>query len=74
MMATSGLSFWTMGVYVHPLEQEFGWSRAETSAATSISFLVSGVMGPLSGWWWTARACGLRCSWERPASAWCFCS
>ena len=49
MMATSGLSFWTMGVYVHPLEEEFGWTRSQTSGATSISFLVSGLLGPYSG-------------------------
>lgn len=50
MMTSGGVSFWSLGVYVHPLEQEFGWSRAQTSGATSISFLVGGLLGPLSGW------------------------
>lgn len=50
MMTSGGLSFWALGVYVKPLEDEFGWTRAEVSAATSISFLVSGLLGTLSGW------------------------
>lgn len=50
MMTSGGLSFWSLGVYVKPLEDEFGWSRAQVSGATSISFLVGGLLGTLSGW------------------------
>jgi len=49
MMTSGGLSFWSLGVYVKPLEDEFGWTRAQVSAAVSISQLVSGLFGPLSG-------------------------
>lgn len=49
MMVGSGLTIWALGVYVRPLEQEFGWSRAEVSAATSIVFLIAGITGPISG-------------------------
>ncbi len=34
--------FYIYGVFFNPLEDEFGWSRAVTSAAYSICVLVSG--------------------------------
>lgn len=49
MMTSGGLSFWSLGVYVKPLEDDFGWNRAQVSAAVSLSQLVSGILGPLSG-------------------------
>jgi MFS family permease len=45
----SGVSFWTFTVYIPPLEEEFGWSRAEVSAAFSLSLLVGGLAGPFAG-------------------------
>lgn len=36
---TLGEAFWSFGVYVRPLEQDFGWSRALTSSVYSISIL-----------------------------------
>jgi hypothetical protein len=27
----SGVSLWSFGLYISPLEEEFGWSRAEVS-------------------------------------------
>lgn len=36
-------------VYINPLEAEFGWNRAATSAAVSISLLLFGFGAPLSG-------------------------
>ena len=52
---TGGLSFWSLGLYVRPLEDQFGWSRAEVSLGFSLSFLASGLMAPLIGRWIDAR-------------------
>ena len=49
--ATGGLSFWSLGLYVRPLEDDFGWSRAEVSLGFSLSFLASGLIAPLIGRW-----------------------
>ena len=51
MTVISGLAAWTNGLYVQPLEQEFGWSRAEVSLGFSAAILVSGMAGPLIGVW-----------------------
>jgi MFS family permease len=37
-------------VFIHPLELEFGWSRAEIAFAVSINLFLYGVAGPISGW------------------------
>lgn len=37
------------GVFVIPMEQEFGWSRGTISLAAAISYLVSGVSQPFLG-------------------------
>ena len=37
-------------VFIHPLEAEFGWSRAEIAFAISINLFLYGLAGPLSGW------------------------
>jgi sugar phosphate permease len=47
----SGFSFWSFGLYVSPLEDEFGWSRAEVSLGFSFALLVSGLISPLVGRW-----------------------
>ena len=49
MALASGTSFWTFGLYVRPLEEEFGWSRAQVSLGFSCSLLSAGVAGPLLG-------------------------
>jgi len=51
----SGVSFWAFGLYVKPLEQEFGWSRAQVSLGFSVSLLVSGISSPLVGRWIDAK-------------------
>jgi sugar phosphate permease len=51
----SGVSFWSFGLYVGPLEDEFGWSRAQVSLGFSAALLISGLAGPLVGWWVDAR-------------------
>lgn len=37
-------------VLIHPLEMEFGWSRALISSAISINLLLFGIAAPISGW------------------------
>ncbi len=39
----------TPGVLIHPLEEEFGWSRAAISLAVSVGLLLFGFMGPFAG-------------------------
>jgi sugar phosphate permease len=51
MTVTSGLAAFANGLYVRPLEAEFGWSRAEVSIGFSAAILVSGLAGPLIGMW-----------------------
>lgn len=51
MTVVSGLAAWSLGLYVRPLEDEFGWSRAEVSVGFSAGILVSGLMGPAIGRW-----------------------
>jgi len=44
MMLTFG-SLYSFGVFFKPFLAEFGWSRAETSGAFSLSFFLQGLMG-----------------------------
>ena len=37
-------------VLIHPLEQEFGWSRALIASAVSMNLLLFGIAAPISGW------------------------
>ena len=37
-------------VLIHPLEAEFGWSRALIASAISMNLLLFGVASPISGW------------------------
>ncbi len=37
-------------VLIHPLEAEFGWSRALIALAVSMNLLLFGVAAPISGW------------------------
>ena len=45
----AGVSFWSFGILILPLEQEFGWLRGELSGAFSLSWLISGVVAPFVG-------------------------
>lgn len=49
--AGTGVFVWSFGVFIPVLEAEFGWARAEVSAAVSFSFLIAGLCGPLMGGW-----------------------
>ena len=51
MALGSGVSFWAFGLYIDPMEDEFGWSRAEVSAGFSVSLAISGLSGPFVGRW-----------------------
>jgi MFS family permease len=48
MLAGSGLRA-VFGVYIKPMEAEFGWSRGALSGAAAISLLLLGAVGPLVG-------------------------
>ena len=43
----AGISFWSFGLYIEPLEREFGWSRAEISGGFSVGFFASALAAPL---------------------------
>ncbi len=49
MAVSSGLSFWSYGLYVSPLEEQFGWSRAATSLGFSFALLFGGGLAPAVG-------------------------
>ncbi|MDR7543788.1 MAG: MFS transporter [Armatimonadota bacterium] len=48
LLASSGLRS-SFGVFIKPLEAEFGWSRVALSVVASLSLLLYGAMGPLVG-------------------------
>lgn len=45
----AGTSFWSFGLYIDPLEREFGWSRWAVAGGFSIALLVGSVASPLIG-------------------------
>lgn len=48
MMVSAGL--WdSFGIFLKPLLNDFGWSRATTSSAYSLSFLIFGMTGVIAG-------------------------
>ncbi len=49
MAVTSGTSFWAFGLYIQPVEDQFGWSRATVSFGIALSLLLSGLTAPLVG-------------------------
>jgi MFS family permease len=48
MLAASGLRA-TFGIYIKPMEAEFGWTRGALSGAAAISLLLLGAAGPFVG-------------------------
>jgi MFS family permease len=48
-IGVSGAPFYTLGVFLKPLSGEFGWSRAETSAATLFLTFGSALTAPIVG-------------------------
>jgi len=51
VMAAWGYGTWlySYGLYFEPLQQEFGWTRAEISAAAALRRLEGGLEGPFGG-------------------------
>ncbi len=49
MLAGSGVRS-VFGVYIKPMEAEFGWGRGALSGAAAISLLLLGAAGPAVGW------------------------
>jgi sugar phosphate permease len=45
----AGMSFWAFGLFVEPLQSEFGWSPSILGGAVSLSLLVSGLASPIVG-------------------------
>ena len=57
MLAASGLRS-VFGVYIKPIEAEFGWDRAALSGAAAVSWFLLGAVSPFFGWLadrWSAR-------------------
>ena len=49
MFLSAGLGFYSLGVFVVPFEEEFGWSRGQVSLGIALATTMSGLMGPLVG-------------------------
>jgi MFS family permease len=49
MLVASGLRA-VFGVYIKPMEAEFGWERSALSGAAALSLLLLGAVGPFVGW------------------------
>jgi MFS family permease len=50
LMLVFGSGVLTSGVFVTPLSQHFGWSRARVSSLPALSAISAGVSAPLVGW------------------------
>ena len=48
MLAASGLRS-VFGVFIKPLEADFGWDRASLSGAAALSLFLLGAVGPFAG-------------------------
>ncbi len=48
ILAASGVRS-SFGVFIKPLEQDFGWERGVIALAAAISLLIYGASGPLAG-------------------------
>ncbi len=49
MLGGSGIRA-VFGVFIKPIEAEFGWTRAQLSGAAALSLFVLGAVGPMVGW------------------------
>ncbi|GEM45646.1 MFS transporter [Deinococcus cellulosilyticus] len=44
-----GILYYTFSVFTLPMEEELGWTRAQTSLGFSLALIVSGLLGPMFG-------------------------
>jgi len=51
VMLTSYGMYVTYGLFMNPLAEEFGWSRAAISGAYTLSSVIQGIVGILAGVW-----------------------
>ena len=49
MMVAGGVGYYGLAVFLEPLQEEHGWSNSAVSGATSMFFLIGGVMGAVVG-------------------------
>lgn len=49
MMVAGGVGYYGLAVFLDPLQEEHGWSNSAVSGATSMFFLVGGVVGAVMG-------------------------
>ena len=49
MLGASGIRA-VFGVFIKPIEAEFGWTRQQLSGAAELSLFVLGAIGPMVGW------------------------
>ncbi len=45
-----GVDTYSYGLYIEPLEKEFGWTRAQISASSSLKTVEGGLEGPFGGY------------------------
>jgi OFA family oxalate/formate antiporter-like MFS transporter len=45
----SGLSLWGIGIFVRPMEEDLGWSRATFFGALSVRGVIAGLLSPFVG-------------------------
>jgi nitrate/nitrite transporter NarK len=64
MFGPSTVAILSLGIFIRPLEQSFGWTRAEVAIASSISAYAAMMISPLHGYLvdrFGARKVALRC-------------
>lgn len=49
MMVAGGVGYYGLAVFLEPLQEEHGWSNSQVSGATSMFFLIGGVIGAVIG-------------------------
>lgn len=56
-VGTMGIGFYSLGLFVTPLQDEYGWSRAAVASAATFSSSASSSRHRSSDAWPTASAC-----------------
>lgn len=49
MLVAGGVGYYGLAVFLEPLQEEHGWSNSSVSGATSMFFLIGGVVGAVTG-------------------------